>query len=80
MTSLTMYSEWTAPTMLSSMWTKPETKRTKVAHQVSGWVRVVDTTVRVFYPWWPRPLSSSPRCCGRPPRMPTRRTRRPTTC
>ncbi|MCB0936228.1 MAG: DUF732 domain-containing protein [Mycobacterium sp.] len=50
MTSLTMYSEWTAPTMLSSMWTKPETKRTKVAHQVSGWVRVVDTTVRVFYP------------------------------
>ena len=50
MTSLTMYSEWTAPTMLSSMWTKPETKRTKVAHQVSGWVRVVHTTVRVFYP------------------------------
>lgn len=50
MTSLTMYSEWTAPTMLSSMWTKPETKATKVAHQVSGWVRVVDTTVRVFYP------------------------------
>lgn len=50
MTSLTMYSEWTAPTMLSSMWTKPETTRTKVAHQVSGWVRVVDTTVRVLYP------------------------------
>ncbi len=50
MTSLTMYSEWTAPTMLSSMWTKPETTRTKVVHQVSGWVRVVDTTVRVFYP------------------------------
>ena len=76
MTSLTMYSEWTAPTMLSSMWTKPETRRTKVAHQVahqvSGWVRVVDTTVRVLYPAvatagvifaalvWPAPAHADP--------------------
>jgi hypothetical protein len=45
-----MYSEWTAPTMLSSMWTEPTPARTKVAHRVSGWVAVVDTTVRLLYP------------------------------
>ena len=50
MTSMTMYSEWTAPTMLSSMWAEPTTRRTRAAHRVSGWVAVVDTTVRLLYP------------------------------
>lgn len=50
MTSMAMYSEWTAPTMLSSMWTEPTPARTKVAHKVSGWVGVVDTSVRLLYP------------------------------
>ena len=50
MTSMTMYSEWTAPTMLSSMWAEPTPARTKVAHKVSGWVSVVDTSVRLLYP------------------------------
>ena len=72
MTSITMYSEWTAPTMLSSMWTEPATKRTKVAHRVSGGVRFVDTTVRVLSPvvvsggvmfaalMWPTPAHADP--------------------
>ena len=73
MTSLTMYSEWIAPTMLESMWTKPETKRTKVAHQVSGWVRVVDHGAGVL------PRGGHGRCrlrpwYGRLPRTPIRRT------
>ena len=50
MTSMTMYSEWTAPTMLSSMWAEPTTRRTRAVHRVSGWVAVVDTTVRLLYP------------------------------
>ena len=50
MTSMTMYSEWTAPTMLSSMWTEPTTRRTRVAHRVSSCVAVVDGTVRLLYP------------------------------
>jgi hypothetical protein len=50
MTSMTMYSEWTAPTMLSSMWTEPTPAHTKVAHTVSSWVGVVDTSVRLLYP------------------------------
>lgn len=50
MTSMTMYSEWTAPTMLSSMWSEPESKATRVAHRVSGWVSVLDTMVRLLYP------------------------------
>jgi hypothetical protein len=50
MTSMTMYSEWTAPTMLSSMWTEPTSARTKVAHKVSSWVGFVDTSVRLLYP------------------------------
>jgi len=50
MTSMTMYSEWTAPTMLSSMWTEPTPAHTKVAHKVSSWVGVVDTSVRLLYP------------------------------
>lgn len=50
MTSMTMYSEWTAPTMLSSMWAEPISARSKVAHKVSSWVGVVDTSVRLLYP------------------------------
>lgn len=50
MTSVTMYSEWTAPTMLSSMWAEPESKGAQVGRRVSGWVDVIDRTVRLLYP------------------------------
>lgn len=72
MTSMTMYSEWTAPTMLSSMWTEPTSARTKVAHKVSSWVGVLDTSVRLLYPvvatagvifaalMWPAPADADP--------------------
>ena len=50
MTSLTMYSEWTAPTMLSSMWTAPTPKRAKIVRQMSTWARVIDTTATVLCP------------------------------
>lgn len=71
MTSLTMYDSWTAPTMLS-MWGEPAPERGKVAHRVSNWIGVIDTSVRVFYPlvasgavifaalMWPAPDAAPP--------------------
>ncbi|OYN81628.1 hypothetical protein [Mycolicibacterium sphagni] len=49
MTSMTMYDSWTAPTMLS-LWTEKAPKQTRVARQVSQWVKVVDTTVTILCP------------------------------
>ena len=51
MTSLTMYSEWTAPTMLSKHAGRSLDQARQGRAPGVGWVRVVDTTVRVFYPW-----------------------------
>ena len=71
MTSLTMYDSWTAPTMLS-LWTEPESKRTKTVHRVSSWVGTIDTAVRVLSPvvvsggvmfaalMWPAPADADP--------------------
>jgi len=72
MTSLSMYSEWTAPTMLSSMWTAPKPKRSKIIRQVSACVKVIDTAVTVLSPVvvsaaaifaaaaWPAPAHADP--------------------
>ena len=71
MTSLTMYDSWTAPTMLS-LWTEPESRRTKTVHRVSSWVGTIDTAVRVLSPvvvsggvmfaalMWPAPADADP--------------------
>ncbi|MCV7176209.1 hypothetical protein [Mycolicibacterium sphagni] len=49
MTSMTMYDSWTAPTMLS-LWAESAPKQTRVARQVSQWVKAIDTTVMVLCP------------------------------